>query len=102
MAALSPSSENALGKTYLTDALGTYRVPMREVRLSTGDSVLLYDTSGPYTDEDLRTDVRAGLPKMRAPWIDERARASESGARTQLGYARRGAVTAEMEFIALR
>ena len=102
MAALSPSNENALGKTYLTDALGTYRVPMREVRLSTGDSVLLYDTSGPYTDENLRTDVRAGLPSLRGPWIAERARAAGEGARTQLGYARRGETTAEMEFIALR
>jgi phosphomethylpyrimidine synthase len=102
MAAVSPSNENALGKTYLTDALGTYRVPMREVRLSTGDSVLLYDTSGPYTDENLRTDVRAGLPALRAPWIAERARESGTGARTQLGYARRGVTTAEMEFIALR
>ncbi len=100
MAALSP--ESSFSKTYLTDAHGTYRVPMREVKLSTGDSVLLYDTSGPYTDENLRTDVRSGLPGLRTPWIAERAAAAVSGARTQLGYARRGAVTAEMEYIALR
>jgi phosphomethylpyrimidine synthase len=101
-ASLSPSNDNVLSKTYLTDALGTFKVPMREVKLSTGDSVLLYDTSGPYTDENLRTDVRAGLPGLRAPWIAARAEAGPSGARTQLGYARRGETTAEMEFIALR
>lgn len=100
MAALSPT--NVLRKTYLTDALGTLKVPMREVVLSTGASILLYDTSGPYTDENLRTDVRAGLPALRAPWTAERAARAGSGAPTQLGYARRGETTAEMEFIALR
>jgi phosphomethylpyrimidine synthase len=40
---------------------------MREVLLSTGDSVVLYDTSGPYTDPELRTDLRLGLPALRAP-----------------------------------
>ena len=54
-------------KTYLVrDGL---RVPMREVVLSTGDSVLLYDTSGPYTDPEARCDVRLGLPPLRAEWI---------------------------------
>jgi len=100
MAALSPN--NVLHKTYLTDALGALRVPMREVRLTTGDSVLLYDTSGPYTDEQVRTDVRAGLPRLRAPWIAAREAAAGTGAPTQLGYARRGEITTEMEFIALR
>ncbi|MGH3416476.1 MAG: hypothetical protein ACRDSS_08415, partial [Actinocrinis sp.] len=52
---------SAIRKTYLTQAVSTgeLRVPMREVVLSTGDSVVLYDTSGPYTDAELRTDVRA-------------------------------------------
>lgn len=36
-------------------------VPMREVVLSLGDSVVLYDTSGPHTDPALQTDVRLGL-----------------------------------------
>jgi phosphomethylpyrimidine synthase len=100
MAALSPTE--VLRKTYLTDAHGTLRVPMREVVLSNGGSILLYDTSGPYTDQDLRTDVRAGLPKLRAPWTAERAAKKASGARTQLGYARRGEITTEMRFVALR
>ncbi|HVM27899.1 MAG TPA: hypothetical protein VM433_09525, partial [Mycobacteriales bacterium] len=37
-------------KTYLQGSRPDLRVPMREVPLSTGDSVVLYDTSGPYTD----------------------------------------------------
>src|SRR3954471_23267732 len=59
-------------KTYLQGSRPDLRVPMREVALTTGDSVVLYDTSGPYTDETLRTDVRLGLPALRAQWIEER------------------------------
>ncbi|MEN9538067.1 MAG: phosphomethylpyrimidine synthase ThiC, partial [Pseudomonadota bacterium] len=48
------------------------RVPMREVSLSNGEAVTLYDTSGPYTDPTAPIDVRAGLPALRAPWIEAR------------------------------
>jgi phosphomethylpyrimidine synthase len=125
-------------KTYLSGGRADVRVPMREVPLSTGDTVVLYDTSGPYTDPALHTDIRLGLPALRAPWIAERGdteaydgrpvqpvddgrRAPDSrdldrvfGATrrprralagrtvTQLGYARQGVVTPEMEFVALR
>ncbi len=60
-------------KTYLAGSRPELQVPMREVVLSTGDSVVLYDTSGPYTDPELRTDIGLGLPALRGPWIDERA-----------------------------
>src|SRR3954468_20328930 len=59
-------------KTYLQGSRPDLRVPMREVELTTGDSVILYDTSGPYTDPSLRTDVRLGLPRLRSTWIEER------------------------------
>ena len=59
-------------KTYLQGSRPDLRVPMREVVLSAGDSVVLYDTSGPYTDTSLRTDVRLGLPALRRDWITER------------------------------
>ncbi len=59
-------------KTYLQGSRPDLRVPMREVVLSTGDSVVLYDTSGPYTDPSLRTDVRLGLPALRRDWIADR------------------------------
>ena len=59
-------------KTYLLGSRPDLRVPMREVTLSTGDSVVLYDTSGPYTDTSLRTDVRLGVSAVRKDWILER------------------------------
>ena len=59
-------------KTYLQGSRPDLQVPMREVELTTGDSVVLYDTSGPYTDPSLRTDVRLGLPALRSAWIAER------------------------------
>src|SRR5215510_1184276 len=72
------------------------RVPAREVGLSAGESpVRLYDTSGPQGH-----DVRAGLPKLREPWIAARRATGHVG--TQLYYARRGETTPEMEFIAAR
>jgi phosphomethylpyrimidine synthase len=71
------------------------RVPMREVAVDGGEPpVRVYDTSGPQG-----IDVREGLPKLRRPWIDARGR---SAVVTQLHYARRGIVTPEMDFIALR
>ena len=60
-------------KTYLQGSRPDVLVPMREVSLTNGDSVVLYDTSGPYTDTSLRTDIRLGLPALRQPWIEERA-----------------------------
>jgi phosphomethylpyrimidine synthase len=60
-------------KTYLQGSRPDLQVPMREVVLTNGDSVVLYDTSGPYTDTSLRTDIRLGLPALRSTWITERA-----------------------------
>jgi phosphomethylpyrimidine synthase len=65
-------STTATRKTYLSGDRPDLRVPMREVILTTGDSVVLYDTSGPYTDLEHVADVRRGLPALRAPWIDAR------------------------------
>jgi phosphomethylpyrimidine synthase len=73
-------------------------VPRRRVHLSNGETLDLYDTSGPEL-----ADARVGLPKLRAQWIEERLRSGlEDGNRTQLHYARRGVVTPEMAFAAAR
>ncbi|HIF24154.1 MAG TPA: hypothetical protein EYQ27_20160, partial [Gemmatimonadetes bacterium] len=96
-------------------------VPMREIHLSGGEAPLrVYDTSGP---QDL--DVRQGLPPVRDEWIRSRdvsetgrmrapAAGVEmpeglkrrtlrgSGSVTQMTYARKGEVTPEMEFVAIR
>ncbi|MHB1614730.1 MAG: phosphomethylpyrimidine synthase ThiC, partial [Actinomycetes bacterium] len=100
-------------KTYLVAGRADLRVPMREVVLTTGDSVVLYDSSGPYTDPAHQVDLHRGLPALRSGWIAERddtgpgagrgqLRARSDVAVTQLAYARRGVVTAEMEFVAVR
>jgi len=109
-------------KAYLEGREGI-RVPVRRVHLSTGESLDLYDTSGPEG-----TDVRFGLPPLRRPWILERGDVEEGersplrhtkssveipatlrrsvlrgkGPVTQMYYARRGIITKEMEFVALR
>ena len=57
------------------------RVPMREIAQGDTDAsfgaeknapIVVYDTSGPYTDPDASIDIRKGLPALRAPWIAER------------------------------
>jgi phosphomethylpyrimidine synthase len=104
--------------------VGPYKVPVREIALSGGEPPLqVYDSSGPQGH-----DVRDGLPPLRRDWIagrkdvqtvprtyipDSRRRAElpktlfRSVLRgtdnvTQLHYARKGVITAEMEFIAAR
>jgi phosphomethylpyrimidine synthase len=79
---------------------GELHVPVREVPLTNGDVVTLYDTSGPYTDPDHPLDLVNGLPAKRAGWIA--GRKPVNGAVTQLAYARAGEITTEMEFIAER
>jgi phosphomethylpyrimidine synthase len=103
-------------------------VPMREIALSGGEPPLrVYDTSGPR-----ELDVRQGLPLVRHEWIASRGdvlegprqfvqtawkremplaiaertrsalKATPGRIVTQLHYARKGVVTPEMEYIALR
>ena len=80
-------------KVYVDGPHGV-RVPMREIALSNGETLRVYDSSGPQGG-----DVRAGAPKVRERWIAPRRGAAVV---TQLHYARAGDVTPEMEFIALR
>jgi phosphomethylpyrimidine synthase len=120
-------------------------VPMREISQSDthagmgaepNSPIFVYDTSGPYTDPEVKVDIRSGLPPLREKWIEERndteilagpasaygkqrladpklaemrfglkrqPRCSRAGANvTQMHYARRGIITPEMEFIAIR
>ncbi|QEA13051.1 phosphomethylpyrimidine synthase ThiC [Comamonas flocculans] len=129
-------------KAYIPGSRADLRVPVRDIRLTNGETVSVYDTSGPYTDPAVTIDVRRGLPSVRGAWIAERGdtesyagrapeaiddgrkdetagqlaalreqaaglqrqpRRARSGANvTQMHYARRGIVTPEMEYVALR
>ncbi|WP_419910840.1 phosphomethylpyrimidine synthase ThiC [Hoeflea sp.] len=51
------------------------RVPMRAISLhpTAGEPpVTVYDSSGPYTDPDAKTDISAGLPRIREGWVTGR------------------------------
>ncbi len=56
------------------------KVPMREIALepAAGEpSFLVYDPSGPYTDNQVRIDISRGLPPLREPWITARGDTEE-------------------------
>lgn len=68
-------------KVYIEGSRPDIRVPMREISLSptqTSDGfeenhpILVYDTSGPYTDPEVALDLQKGLPNVRSTWIEER------------------------------
>ncbi|MEX8519732.1 MAG: phosphomethylpyrimidine synthase ThiC [Leptothrix sp. (in: b-proteobacteria)] len=59
-------------KVYVEGALPGVAVPMREIALTNGEQVTVYDTSGPYTDPTAKIDVRQGLAPLRADWIAAR------------------------------
>jgi len=102
---------------------------LKEGKTEANQPVRVYDTSGPYTDSDASIDLRRGLPELRNSWILERGEYavgapsyrpvpghSDPGAPlpkrrqvlrghgnvTQMHYARKGIITPEMEFVALR
>ena len=132
-------------KVYVQGSRPDIRVPMREIDLDDTPAsfgaeknppVPVYDTSGPYTDPDVKVDLLKGLGDVRSAWIDERddtewlegpssdygrqrqsdpalahlrfehlrkpRRARAGGNVTQMHYARKGIITPEMEFIAIR
>ena len=68
-------------KIYVEGTRPDIRVPFREIGLSptttsgvdeANPPLLVYDTSGPYTDPDAHIDLRQGLAELRRAWIDER------------------------------
>jgi phosphomethylpyrimidine synthase len=59
-------------KVFVPGALPGVSVPMREIALTNGERVTVYDTSGPYTDPGVAIDVKKGLAPVRAAWIEAR------------------------------
>ena len=150
---ISPKSQ----KVYVSGTIHPdIKVPFREISLSASttvngngngngnhieqdeSSLIVYDTSGPYTDPDAKIDIREGLDPIRLPWIigrgdveyydgrkiepkddgyregenpnterfpktrDKVLRAKPGQNVSQMYYAKRGIITPEMEFIAIR
>jgi phosphomethylpyrimidine synthase len=140
-----PNSE----KIYVDGVIHPIKVAMRKVKLTDtvkvvngervfykNDDVVIYDTSGPFTDLSVPIDLRKGLPRLRESWIKERGDAellsdisSEYGRMrradksldalrfehislpyrakagkqvSQMYYAKRGVITPEMEYVAIR
>ncbi len=68
-------------KIYVQGSRADIQVPFREISLSdtpsmfgadTNAPVVVYDTSGAYTDLDVKIDIRNGLNSVRSGWIAER------------------------------
>ncbi|HWI69792.1 MAG TPA: phosphomethylpyrimidine synthase ThiC, partial [Nitrospiraceae bacterium] len=145
--ALTTTPFPASRKVYVQGTQSGVRVPMREIGLTATKSmnggaptanepITIYDTSGPYTDPDVKIDAGAGLAPYRRNWVIGRndvvelpdisshygrqraadhkldelrfqhihkpLRAKPGMNVTQIHYARKGIVTPEMEFIAIR
>jgi phosphomethylpyrimidine synthase len=147
-AILDPSALQSFSnskKVYIQGSSPDIQVPFREISISDTPSefgaeknapVLVYDTSGPYTDPQYDINIQNGLPALRTKWISDRedteildGPSSEYGKErkndpelekmrfnlqrkprkakpgknvSQMHYARKGIVTPEMEFIAIR
>ena len=69
-------------RVYVENKEQTVKVPMREITLSptnkpdgkveANDPVRVYDTSGPWGDQDFNGTYDEGLPKIRTPWVLDR------------------------------
>ncbi|MBE0507220.1 MAG: phosphomethylpyrimidine synthase ThiC [Marinospirillum sp.] len=68
-------------KVYVEGSRPDIRVPMRAISqadtqvqsgVEQNPDILVYDTSGIYTDPQANIDIRKGLPALRAAWIEER------------------------------
>ena len=134
-------------KIYVKGQQHNINVAMREITLedtndtfnntsSKNDPVTVYDTSGPYTDDSIKIDVKEGIEPIRQDWILERndveqlddisseygkerllnsdidylrfehikkpLRAKPGANVSQMYYAKKGMITPEMEYIAIR
>src|SRR5262245_29809008 len=78
-----PASHKVYIHSYLHPEI---TVAMRAVALSGGHNgkgttsappVMIYDTSGPYTDPTFKTDIRQGLRPLRLEWIKARGDVGE-------------------------
>lgn len=67
-------------KIYVEGTDPTIQVPMREIALEPSadePDLKVYDTSGPYTDENVKIDIFKGLNRDRQIWVTERGDVEE-------------------------
>lgn len=132
-------------KVYIKGEIHDINVGMREVQLTdtvidgvrrSNGSVRLYDTSGVYTDDTVKIDLKKGLPRLRDQWLSKRDdlqklddftsvysklrlndpalealrfqpknlpyKAKKGCEITQMALAKKGIITPEMEYVAIR
>ena len=129
-----PDIQVAMREISLTDSKSIFTDG--EFKKGENEPVVVYDTSGPYTDPTIEIDVVKGIPKLRDQWIKDRGdveeldeitsnygkdrlynsdldhlrfehlkkplRAKEGANVSQMHYAKKGIITPEMEYIAIR
>ncbi|MDR3143043.1 MAG: phosphomethylpyrimidine synthase ThiC [Tannerellaceae bacterium] len=119
-----PSSE----KVYVSGEINKIKVGMRRIKLTdtiTIDSrgeeirkknnpVIVYDTSGPFSDSQVAVENGKGIPRFREEWYSRRKdiirldslssvyRVKPGKNLTQMYYAKRRVITPEMEYAAIR
>ncbi len=122
------SFPNGVAKVYRAGERSGVRVPFKRVTLADPElaSIDLYDVSGPYADPDAVIDIHRGIPKTRDAWLlkdpdletrpspentpDEtmppalgRILQAQKGVPiTQRARAKKGVITPEMEYVAIR
>mgnify|MGYP002619330086 FL=1 len=132
-------------KVYIKGEIHDINVGMREVQLTdtvidgvrhSNGSIRLYDTSGVYTDDSVKIDLKQGLPRLRDRWLSKREdlqklddftsvysklrlndpalealrfqpknlpyKAKKGCEITQMALAKKGIITPEMEYVAIR
>lgn len=132
-------------KVYIKGEIHDINVGMREVQLTdtvidgvrhSNGSIRLYDTSGVYTDDSVKIDLKKGLPRLRDQWLSKRDdlqklddftsvysklrlndpalealrfqpknlpyKAKKGCEITQMALAKKGIITPEMEYVAIR
>ncbi|GAT76116.1 thiamine biosynthesis protein ThiC [Ehrlichia ruminantium] len=121
-----PSSrkEYIPGKIYKNIKIG-----MRKVSFNNDtESILIYDTGGPHSDQDIQTNINNGIKKLRLNWITDRQdveyydrhtininsstafplqnnkalKSKSDKPVTQMFYAKNNIITPEMEYVAIR
>jgi len=116
-----PSSD----KVYVAGEINRIRVGMRRINLSdtiitdksgnkinkSNNFVVVYDTTGPYSDPEMLSKSDSGIPCIKDGWAIRRKDWATKGDKyiakegkniTQMYYAKRRIITPEMEYVAIR